>query len=291
MKDKIRRKVRRSYTVSTISMALVLFLLGSIGYAVGSIFRASTGMRSGVTMMVELDDELQTEERNALSEKLSQNPMVASLRFVSKDEKLNDEEFRKAFAVDIENIFNENPLPDSFDLILSDEASDRLKRDAFIAEVERMKGVNHVSYPEELLENMHSALNTLQLVLLLFGGTMLIISLILLGNTVRLAIFSQREIINTLKMVGATKWFIMKPMLAKSALQGLIAGLTATLLFGCALYGLNRTIPEMHISSQLSLIGLIAVAMIATGILLALLFTYTTVNTFVNMKSNKIHLY
>lgn len=287
--NRIKRKVRHSYTVSTISMALVLFLLGTIGYAVSSIFRASTSMREGVTMMVELEEGLSTEERDELSAKIAADPMVASISFVSKDEKLADEEFRKVFTVDIENIFNENPLPDSFDIVLSERSEDRTALDVFIAEVGRMKGVSYVSYPEQLLENMHSAIGTLQLVLLLFGGTMLVISLILLGNTVRLAVFSQREIINTLKMVGATKWFIMKPLLRKSAVQGLVAGLAATLLFGGALYGLNRTLPELGL--QLQLMGLIALAMVAVGVLLAVAFTYSTVNKFVNMKSNKIHLY
>ncbi len=141
------------------------------------------------------------------------------------------------------------------------------------------------------IEKMHSVLDTLQLILLLFGGTMLVISLILLNNTIRLAIYSRRQIINTMKLVGATKWFIMKPFIGSSAKQGLCAGAIATLLFAAAMFGLDANIPEAGISAQLTQIGIIAGIMVVAGIAVAVLFTAFAVNKFVNMKSNKIYLY
>lgn len=287
----LRRRVRRSYVVSTVSIALVLFLLGTVGYMMYSILSASRSVRESVTMIVELDDGLSEAQRDSVSVRLAASDMVADVRFVSKEEKLADDEFRKAFAVDIEGIMNDNPLPDSFDVTLSAHSADKEALTAFVEHSSAIEGVAKVTYPQMFIEKMHSVLDTMQLILLLFGGTMLVISLILLNNTIRLAIFSKRQVINTMKLVGATKWFIMKPFLASSAMQGLCAGLVATALFAASLYGLNTGVPELGIISQIETIAIIAASMVAAGIVVAVLFTTFAVNKFVNMKSNKIYLY
>ena len=126
---------------------------------------------------------------------------------------------------------------------------------------------------------------------LLFGGALLIISLILLSNTIRLAIFSKRYLINTMKLVGATKWFIMKPFLGSSITQGILAGLGASLLFGLSVFGLNEAVPELTTIAESGKIAVILGAMIAGGVVISGLFTVAALNKFVNMKSNKIYLY
>ena len=287
----IRRSVRRSYTVSTVSIALVLFLLGTIGYAIHSLYEASTDMRQSVTMIVELRDDLSEEQRSAVAEKIAESPIVASMKFVSKEEKITDEEFRRAFAVDIEGVLNNNPLPDSFDVTLSAEAADKVALDAFIEACANIDGVGHISYPEVFLSKMHAALDTLQFIMLAFGGVLLVISLILLGNTIRLAVYSRRQTITTLKAVGATKWYIMKPLVAHSALQGLVAGVAAAVLFAATLCGLDYVMPELALLSQWLVPAIIVASMVVAGVLLAVIYTAVTVNKFVNMKSNKIHLY
>lgn len=287
----LKRRVRRSYVVSTVSMALVLFLLGTVGYAMVSVLGAARGMRESVTMIVELDDGLAQERRDSIETALAGSDMVAAVRFVSKEEKLSDEGFRKAFDVDVESIMGENPLPDSFDVTLSAMSADMQALERFAEESSAIEGVVKVTYPRMFLEKMHSVLDTMQIILLLFGGTMLVISLVLLNNTIRLVIISRRNIINTMKLVGATRWFIMKPFLGASALQGLCAGVLATALLCGALYGLNANFPEMGIMAQLREIGVIAGAMVVAGIIVAVLFTLFAVNKFVNMKSSKTYLY
>ena len=128
-------------------------------------------------------------------------------------------------------------------------------------------------------------------VLLVFGAVLLVISLILLNNTIRVSIFSKRYIINTMKLVGATKWFIMRPFLASSIAQGLWAGVAAAILFVTVVWRIDRSMPELNSLTQLSQTGVILAAMIAGGVVISLLFTTFAVNKFVNMKSNKIHLY
>lgn len=290
-RNSLKGKILRSYAVSTVSIAMVLFILGTIGYAMFSLFSSAQGVREGVVMLVELEDGLSESEIDSLSVRLSAEPVVSSVVFVSKQAKLEDEQFRRAYNVDVESILGENPLPDSFDVTLSAQAADSLALASFVAHTSAMKGVEYVSYPENLLEQVHYVLDTMQLLLMLFGVAMLIISLVLLGNTLRLTIYSRREAINTMKLVGATRWFIIKPFLRRSALQGFVAGIVAAAIFGGAIVALDHNLPELGLMLQSQEIVVTAIAMVVAGVVLTMLFTLFTVSRFVNMKSKDIYLY
>lgn len=287
----MKGKIMRSYLISTVSMALVLFILGTIGFAMLSLLKSSKQVREGVVMIVELKDGFSAEQRDSLQMKIADNRLVAAVDFVSKDEKLADEEFRRAFDIDIKDILSDNPLPDSFDVTLSSAAAEAEELEAFVQQIKQLDGVSYVSYPKQLLEQVHSVLDVMQLLIFAFGAVMLVISFVLLGNTVRLAIFSHREAIKTMKLVGATKWFIIRPFLGRSLLQGLLAGVVATILFVAALFGLQYSLPGFEVMAQLQMVAVVAGAMVVLGIVLSTLFTFVAVNKCVNMRSNKLYLY
>lgn len=287
----MKGKIMRSYLISTVSMALVLFILGTIGFAMLSLLKSSKQVREGVVMIVELKDGFSAEQRDSLQMKIADNRLVAAVDFVSKDEKLADEDFRRAFDIDIKDILSDNPLPDSFDVTLSSAAAEAEELEAFVQQIKQLDGVSYVSYPKELIAQVHSVLDVMQLLIFAFGAVMLVISFVLLGNTVRLAIFSHREAIKTMKLVGATKWFIIRPFLDRSLLQGLLAGVVATMLFVAALFGLQYSLPGFEVVAQLQMVAVVAGAMVVLGIVLSTLFTFVAVNKCVNMRSNKLYLY
>ena len=287
----MKGKIMRSYLISTVSMALVLFILGTIGFAMLSLLKSSKQVREGVVMIVELKDGFSAEQRDSLQMKIADNRLVAAVDFVSKDEKLADEDFRRAFDIDIKDILSDNPLPDSFDVTLSSAAAEAEELEAFVQDIKQLDGVSYVSYPKELIAQVHSVLDVMQLLIFAFGAVMLVISFVLLGNTVRLAIFSHREAIKTMKLVGATKWFIIRPFLGRSLLQGLLAGVVATMLFVAALFGLQYSLPGFEVMAQLQMVAVVAGAMVVLGIVLSTLFTFVAVNKCVNMRSNKLYLY
>lgn len=287
----MKGKIMRSYLISTVSMALVLFILGTIGFAMLSLLKSSKQVREGVVMIVELKDGFSAEQRDSLQLKIADNKLVAAVDFVSKDEKLADEDFRRAFDIDIKDILSDNPLPDSFDVTLSSAAAEAEELEAFVQQIKQLDGVSYVSYPKELVAQVHSVLDVMQLLIFAFGAVMLVISFVLLSNTVRLAIFSHREAIKTMKLVGATKWFIIRPFLGRSLLQGLLAGVVATILFVAALFGLQYSLPGFEVMAQLQMVAVVAGAMVVLGIVLSTLFTFVAVNKCVNMRSNKLYLY
>lgn len=293
MKDdkRLRRKVRNSYIVSTVSMALVLFLLGSVGYLVVAAMTMASALRESVTVTVELCGDAGSEVRTAIAAALEREELTRSTTFSSKEEKAADADFRKMFGSEFEEILEENPLRDSYEVQLTARSEERAEVEAFIRRIERLEGVERASYPAGMAERLHATVNKIRFVLSLFGAALLAISMILLANTIRLAIYSKRYLINTMKLVGATKWYVMRPFLSSSLVQGWWAGIGAAALFAGAVYALNEAVPELTSLAETEKILCIVGGMVLCGELLSLLFTWAAVNRFVNMKSNKIYLY
>ncbi len=287
----LKRKVRNSYLISTLSIALVLFLLGSVGYMLFTALDLTRTMRENITATVELTSRHTLEQRELIRRKLADYPIAHEVRFSSKQEKIENDEFREMFGLEFEQILEENPLMDSFEVSLSADYQDTENLEKFASEVEAIEGVDRVSYPAMLVEQIQSTVSKFQIVIMLFGGALLLISLVLLNKTIRLAIFSRRGLINTMKLVGATKWFITKPFLWSGLVSGFWAGVIASILLGGSVYLLGETLHGIVSYDQLYLIGYIMAAMIGGGILISIIFTWISVSSFVNLKTNKIQLY
>lgn len=288
---RLKRRVRNSYIISTVSIALVLFLLGTVGYLLSAAVKTADSLQNRAMVTVELKRDILPEQRESIEKQLAAKEFVSSVEFSSKEDKAADEQFREMFGSDFEEVLGENPLLDSYEILLDGAAIDAEQMERFVGEVKDMKGVSDVVVPLGMVEQINSTISSVRLVLLVFGAVLLVISLILLNNTIRVSIFSKRYIINTMKLVGATKWFIMRPFLASSIAQGLWAGVAAAILFVTVVWRIDRSMPELNSLTQLSQTGVILAAMIAGGVVISLLFTTFAVNKFVNMKSNKIHLY
>ena len=286
---RLKRKVRRSYIVSTISISLVIFLMGTVGYMLTAAITTAHTLRSSITLSAELDNSIGEERRTQIEQQIGLFEGVESVTYSPKESKIEDKEFRKMFATEIESILEENPLRNSFEVAIG--TRDKAATDALVDKLSAIEGVVYVAYPASTIEQLHSTITKITIILAAFGGALLIISLILLNNTIRLAIFSRRYLINTLKLVGATKGYIMRPFLATAAKQGLWAGLVASLLFVGSLASLSGAMPEIIATAELIKIAVVVGTMILTGLVISLLFTTFAVGKFVNMKSNKIYLY
>lgn len=288
---RLKRKVRNSYIISTVSIMLVLFLLGSVGYLMVAAMKVARNLQESIAVTVELKNGLSEDQKEQIRKQLEAAEPVGSVTYVSKEAKAEDAEFRKMFDSEFEEIIGENPLLDSFELTLTAQSAEKALIEEFIAGVGKIRGVDRVSYPALVAERLHATVGKIRFVLLLFGGALLLISLALLSNTIRLAIFSKRYLINTMKLVGATKWFIMKPFLGSSVTQGILAGMGASLLFAVSVYGLNEAVPEFATLAEAGKLAAIIGCMIASGMVISGLFTVLALNKFINMKSNKIYLY
>lgn len=289
---RIARKVRRSYIISTVSITLVLFMLGIVSYVTLSALSAAHNLRERVVVSVEMADSLFAGEQQAVLDKINSREEVARVDYLSKEDKVNDAAFRRQFELEIDELLGENPLRNSYEVTLKRELSTRENIEAFVSAVEPTAGVEYISVPPvEVVEQMHSTITTISLGLLIFLAVLLVISLLLLHNTIRLAIYSKRYLINTLKLVGATKWYIMRPLLGSALKQGVWAGVISGLMIAFTVYGVEAFTPQGIAMLDHIAVGIIIGSTLSVGVVITLLYTAAAVNKFVNMKTNKIYLY
>ena len=293
MKDnrKLKRRVRNSYAISTISVALVIFLLGSVGYLLSAAVKSSRELQNRAMLTIELARTAEPEQRESIERQLSAKDFITKVEFSSKESKADDEAFREMFGDDFEKVLGENPLLDSYEVLLDGSKVAPEQIEELVAEMRKMKGVGDVIVPLGVVEKINSTVSRIRTILLVFGGALLLISLILLNNTIRISIYSKRYIINTQKLVGATKWFIMRPFLGSALWQGVLAGVLAAAMFAVVIWRLDAAMPEFGTLTAPSTAAVIMAAMVVGGVVISLLFTTFAVNKFVNMKTNKIHLY
>ncbi len=285
----LKRKVRNSYIISTVSIALVLFLLGSVGYLIFNAVRATDMMKENVTIHVMLRNGTSPERIAAIGDTLTRMEAVKEAAFVSKDKAAED--FREQIGSDFVEFLQFNPLPDSYEVRLRHEYSDKEYIRAFEKEVSSWSEVDEVVYQRAVVEQIGTNLNKFNLVLLLFGGALLVIALILLNNTIRLTIYSKRYLINTMKLVGASEWFIMKPFLLRSLLHGVYAWLIAAAMFLALVAGLGEGLPEVTFLAESRPVMFVLGGMLLLGLLISGLFTTFAVDKFVRMNTTKINLY
>lgn len=289
---RMKRTVRRSYIISTVSITLVLFMLGVVSYVTLSALSAAHSLSSSVVISVELGSEVDVEARAEVLGKIEATGLCGQVEFLDKESKFADEEFRKQFEVDLDMLLGENPLRDSFEVTLTDECTTREQVETFVRQVESIAGVEYVSVPPiDVIESMHSTLRYVSIGLASFFGVLLIISMLLLNNTIRLAIYSKRYLINTMKLVGATKWYIMRPFLGSALKQGLVAGLVAAVMICGIVYGAESFTVEGLAMLDYREVAIIVGSVVVVGMVITLLFSIFAVNKFVNMKSSSIHLY
>ena len=285
----LKRKVRNSYIISTISIALVLFLLGSVGYLIFNAVRATEMMKENMSIHIMLRSDADPERMAEIGRMLGDMEAVKEVTFVPKETAAED--FKEQVGSDFVEFLSFNPLPDSYEIKLNSDFSEKEHVRRFEKEVSGWKGVEEVVYQKNVVEQISTNINKFNFALLLFGGALLVIALILLNNTLSLTIFSKRYLINTMRLVGASRWFIVKPFLLRSILHGIYAWLIAGAMFLGLVAGLNEGLPEVTLLTESMPVYYTLCGMLVLGILISALFTVFAVNKFVKMNYTKINLY
>ena len=289
---RLSRKVRRSYVISTISIALVLFMLGVVSYVTLTAISATSDLKRGLVVSVEVTDDMSAEQRADIVAAIESTGMAADVCYMSKDEKFADESFHSQFEVNLDLLLVDNPLRDSYEVTLLSQYADGKSVEQFYAAIHDLEGVVYVALPPiEVVESMHHTLSYITIGLVVFFIVLTVISILLLNNTIRLAIYSKRYLINTMKLVGATKWYIMRPLLGSALKQGIVAGIVAALMVVAVVYGVDGITPASIALIDYREVSIIVASLVVVGIAITVLFSAIAINMFVNMKSNKIYLY
>lgn len=286
---KIRRRVRRAYAISTMSITLVLFMLGAVGYLILNARMVVDSVRESVAISVMLKDGLTSEAINKIGTEISKIDGIKHSDYKSKDDATKD--FKEFMGAEFDVFLEENPIPASYDVTLLAQKSDIDAVKLVVGKLEGISGVREVLYQDEVIRQLTDNLSKVNLILAIFGGALLLISIMLINNTIRITIASKRFVINTMKLVGATAWFIKRPFIGRGVLYGVIAGIISSVMLALSIVALNKGLPEIGLIKSPEHLAFIFVGMIAMGVLISVIFTAIAVSKFVRAKSNRVYIY
>lgn len=279
-------------TISSIStiigITLVLVLVGTLlivsllGGAVTSHYRGQ------VIVQIMIADDVTEQDAQLLKKHLEGEPYTAEASYLSKEEAaaLMQEELGEEFV----DFLGYNPLPASIDIHVKPEFSEDQQLAEIVGELEKNTAINEVVFQPDLLRQMNANLGKWSLGISLIGIVLLLIAIVLIVNTIQLAIFSQRFLIKSMQLVGATQWFIQKPFLRRGLWFGFLASLLALAVLFVLLIVFRAELQDMITILQekqrlLTLIG----GVLLIGLFLSSVATLYAVNRFIRTDASKLY--
>ena len=210
---------------------IISLLFLSLFYLFSTITtRIINDLRGRVDMEVFLEEPISSQSVNVIQDKLTALEGVDHVRFISKDDAAKI--FKQEFGEDINGVLEFNPLPPSFKVFLKETYRTTGNADQIQKKILAIHGVDKVLYRRDLLEMMERQTRAFSLIGLAIGILVAVSAVFLVSNTIRLTIHAKRKTLLTMKLVGATRWFVRAPFLLEGCLQGATAGLlTAGLMY------------------------------------------------------------
>lgn len=223
-----------AHATTIISVTLMLLLAGIIAMISVGAERETRRLRESVELSVIMQDAVTDSAANVTLSDISRLPYVREPRLITRQQAL--EQWKADTGEDLEEVFGVNPLSPEIDFTLPENYSNPDSIKAIVAHISAMNGVEEVAPPDaEMVDAMNHNIEAMSVVLGVIAIVMLIISFILINNTVRLTIYSRRFTIHTMQLVGATGGFISRPVVLGNMAAGAIAGLIASGIIAVAL--------------------------------------------------------
>ncbi len=251
-----------SQLTATLSVAMVLLLLGLIALLGIGAHTVTDGIRSSVGFDVVLSDSVKTSEVNALKQVLTSSPYALSVAYRSSDDAMA--RWQQDTGEDLMEVLGVNPFNGEIEVKVRPQyaATDSLA--LIIKPVAKMAGVKKVTVNARMIDDVNRNLRAVFVVLGVVALILLVISLALINNTVHLDIYSRRFLIHTMTLVGATGAFIRRPFLVSNVISGLIAGLIADMILAGGIVAIDSGDPVIS-----SLVTWNEVAVVLAGVVLA----------------------
>ena len=275
------------------STTLSLFIVGLFGIILIQASSLTKMIRENIEIQVFLDKELSQKQLDDLRKNLAQRPFVLNtedslhLRFVSNKEAA--ETFIKNTGEDFTKFLEDNPLRDSYVFSVSEEFQSSEQLTLIANDLEAMPGVFEVSYMTDLVDSINKNLFKVSLIM---GGFILILIvtvIMLINNTIRLALFSQRFLIRSMQLVGATRGFIRKPFIVRAFFFGILAGILASGILYALLEYTKGNIEGFAALQNTEMMLLLFAGLIVTGGFLSGISTLRSVNKYLNMSLDELY--
>lgn len=238
------KRARLASFTSAMALMVTVLLLGIIARLAFNAYQVARSLKNTVEVEVFLKD-IPDSQIQTIRQKLAKQTIVKDITYISKDSAAVI--FRKEFGAEASAMADLKFLPASFKLRLNDDVP-VASIDKMISDIKTYDGVDDISFNEQLLKLLQTRIRTL---LIAGGGLMaiiLLISMLLVFNTIRLTIYAKRDLIKAMKLVGATNGFIRRPFLVEGLLQGILSGgFSAALLYALFQYIIPHYIPQFGV--------------------------------------------
>jgi cell division transport system permease protein len=234
------KRAKLSTTISIITISISLILLGTFAIIFTNIHEVTDTLKREVQIEVFLLDEITEVQHNRMRDRIRARAGVDAVTYISKDDAA--EIFKQEFGEDIFSVLDFNPLPASFRVSLQPGYVHTDSIAAIAAFIEGLEGTDTVQYRQSLLEMLTDRIQTVIAISIGIGILLAISAIFLVSNTIRLTIYAKRKLIETMKLVGATKGFIRRPFLVEGFVQGVCGGIVAILFIYVILYFIRKNV-------------------------------------------------
>lgn len=277
-----------------ISLTAALFLIGFCGVLVVQSKKLVSIIRQNIEVRVFLEKASDDSTSNNILNLITQKPYVrantagdTSITFVSREQAAA--EFMEGTKEDFTAFLGENPLRDSYRVRVVEEYFEEGKLKAIKEDIEKIDGVYEVVYQENLADDINKNITKLYIVLASFALVMLIIIVLLINNTIKLAIYSQRFLIRSMQLVGATNGFIQKPFVVRGATQGIISACIASVLLVILQQVAIRNIEGLSQLQENEKLIVLLVILIVVGVLIGVVSTLQSLSRYLKMSLDDLY--
>lgn len=281
------KRGKPSYFMSILGVTLVLFLLGIIGWLVINANKLGDYFKENVEVRAYLRGDLNPKDSVALMNYISAKPYVKSIQYVSKEE--GKKIYMQEESEDWSKVLDENPLPNAIYFRIKNQYVTLDTLTSIKADLEAQTYVSDVKYPEALVGKLNKNIKVVSIWLLVLVVIISIVVIFLIDNTIRLAMFSNRFLIKTMQMVGATRWFIAKPLNVRAIINGAISGLIASALLYLVILIAEGSVDWLKTIHDSGLLLLLFFILIVLGIVITLFSTHRSVVKYLKMRLDDLY--
>ncbi|SHF95468.1 cell division protein FtsX [Flavobacterium segetis] len=282
-----KRRLISSYFSVVLSVFLVLFLLGFLGLFIINSKKLANDFRENIAMTVFFKNEANDSILKGFGTELKASRFVKSYDFVAKDAAAK--QHTDIIGEDFMTFLGENPLQNSYDIHLK---ADYVVKDSIVkieAGLRKNAMISDIVYDKQLVNLVNDNIKKVSSWILIISSFLAIIAVLLINSSLRLSIHSNRFIIKTMQMVGATKSFIRKPFVTRSIKLGMLGALLAILaLIGVLIY-VENSFPNLGILNDKALIGIVLAGVFGFGVLITWLSTYFATQRFLNLRTDDLY--
>ena len=288
MAKKKTYRCRKNTVTSTLSMSMVLLLVGLVLMLLLVGRDMSTFVKENINLSVVLKDSINRSDEQRLEKFLLNAEYAKSVTYISKDEALKDH--IASLGDNPAEFLGYNPLKASIEVKLQEKYATPEGVKTIEGSVKSFEIIDRVVYQKDMVSLVSENVTRISYVLLGLAAILLFISIALINNTIRMSLYSNRFLINTMKLVGATPGFIRKPYMIKTMINSLIASVIAIgLLVGVVAYvQVQFAIPD--VLTQSTNLIIVAVAVVLLGLLLSVVSSWISVGRYLRMTSNDLHI-